>query len=417
LFVNHYAGTPKYGMEYRVFHIAKRMIDAGHAVSVIAASYTHLRTTNPQVDDDWAEEEIEKIKYYWIKVPEYSTNSPARGINIISFVYKLFRYHKVWVNKIKPDVIVSASTYLLDIFPCKFIAKRSGAILLSEIRDIWPLSLVELNGMNPMHPFALVIGLAERATYKSANAIISALPNLQDYCKKNQFKPQELFYIPNGVDAENWEPSILELPVLHKEAIDRSRQKGLFLVGYAGGHVVNMTLMALVEAASILRGKNFHFLFLGKGPEKKYLMEYAEQKKFGNITWLPAVSHGEAKSFMKQMDALYLGWQKRPIYQFGISPNKLMDYMMAEKPIIHACDARYDPVKISGCGISVPPEDANAISAALVCLSKLPKSELIAMGLRGREYVEREHDYKGLSEQYLQAISHTMSSRIMKEEN
>jgi len=56
------------------------------------------------------------------------------------------------------------------------------------------------------------------------------------------------------------------------------------------------------------------------------------------------------------MDILYIGLQRQSLFRFGISPNKLMDYMMAARPIVCAVDAGNDIVSEAGCGITIQPE-------------------------------------------------------------
>ena len=101
------------------------------------------------------------------------------------------------------------------------------------------------------------------------------------------------------------------------------------------------------------------------------------------------------------MDALYIGLQRQPLFRFGVSPNKLMDYMMAAKPVISAIDAGNDMVADAQCGISIAPEDSNAIANAAKTLAGMSKEELDAMGQRGRDYILQHHEYDGLSRDFL----------------
>ena len=49
LLINHYAGTPALGMEYRPYYLAREWVSAGHRVQIVAAAYSHVRTHQPAV--------------------------------------------------------------------------------------------------------------------------------------------------------------------------------------------------------------------------------------------------------------------------------------------------------------------------------------------------------------------------------
>jgi glycosyltransferase involved in cell wall biosynthesis len=104
------------------------------------------------------------------------------------------------------------------------------------------------------------------------------------------------------------------------------------------------------------------------------------------------------------MDIAFIGWNRSPLYRFGVSPNKLFDYMMAGRPVVHAIDAGNDLVSESGCGVSVPPENPQAIANAILCLFKMSQKERKAMGQNGREYVKTHHDYSVLAKKFLEGF-------------
>ena len=87
LLINHYAGSPQHGMEYRPYYLAREWVGGGHRVSIVAASYSHLRLRQPPEDDDFSEQCIDDIRYVWLRTPQYRGNgvrkaartSPCRG--------------------------------------------------------------------------------------------------------------------------------------------------------------------------------------------------------------------------------------------------------------------------------------------------------------------------------------------------
>ena len=77
---------------------------------------------------------------------------------------------------------------------------------------------------------------------------------------------------------------------------------------------------------------------------------------------------------------------------------------MAAKPIIYAIEAGNNPVKEAGCGISVPPEDPEAIADAIRQLAGMSQSERYNMGQRGRDYVLQNHDYRVIARRFLEVL-------------
>ena len=53
------------------------------------------------------------------------------------------------------------------------------------------------------------------------------------------------------------------------------------------------------------------------------------------------------------------------------------------------------------CGISVPAEDIDAVAEAVKKLMLMDEAELSALGVNGKEYVKKHHDYKILAEKFI----------------
>ena len=47
LLINHYAGSPALGMEYRPYYLAREWVRAGHRVQIVAADFSHVRSRQP----------------------------------------------------------------------------------------------------------------------------------------------------------------------------------------------------------------------------------------------------------------------------------------------------------------------------------------------------------------------------------
>lgn len=405
LYINHYAGSRLHGMEFRPWFMAKRWAEAGHTVTIAASSYSHLRTKNPDLKGKKFDEQmLDGIRYFWIAGPEYHGNGIGRIKNMLSFLSGLYRYGKELAKIGVPDAVIASSTYPLDIYPAYHIAKKYNALLIYEVHDLWPLSPIELGGMSPKHPYIRVMQAAENYCYRHSDRVVSLLPNAKEHMVEHGLAPEKFVYVPNGIEKANWEKPFGEPPV-YSEQLAGYHQNGEFLIGYAGAHGIANALDSFVDAGELLREKKIRLVLVGPGPERERLIQKAKDKNLGDVvTFLPPVGRGQIPELLSQMDALYIGLQRQPLFRFGVSPNKLMDYMMAAKPVIFAIDAPNDMVAQAGCGISISPEDSSAIAKAALQLASKPKPELEQMGRRGREYILKNNEYDVLSQRFLEAL-------------
>ena len=403
LLINHYAGSQHHGMEFRPYYLAREWMMAGHKVRIIAGSYSHIRAKNPLgVVDNYAMELIDGIEYCWYRTPIYKGNGIGRVKSILSFIYSLWRDAKVIATAFKPDVVIASSTYPMDIWPAERIAKFAGAKLVYEVHDLWPLSPIELGGMPRWHPFIMWVQWAEDHAYKVANHVVSMLPKTLEYMMSRGLRSDKWAYVPNGVDLGEWN-SREQLPAEIEAALKVVRARGLPILCYAGTHGLANALDVLLDAATLLKGQ-VELVLVGTGPERDRLMRRVAKEVLSNVTMLPSVPKGSIPELLAMIDIAFIGWHSNPLYRFGISPNKLMDYMMAGKPILHSVSAGNDPVAEVGCGITVPPNDPVAIASAAINLLKLNKEELRWMGKQGEIFVVSERSYSVLAKNFLKIL-------------
>lgn len=403
LVINHYAGSPHHGMEYRPYFLAREWQRAGHSVTIAAASRSHLRSANPACGALSTSESVEGINYLWYWTPNYRTNGIARILNMGAFLLQILVHARPLARRCKDGVVIASSTYVLDVLVAYLIAKLARAKLVFEVRDLWPLTLIELGKVSSRSPIIRLLQSAADFGYRNADSVVSVLQSSEPYLRSHGLAPGKFAYIPNGVEMQSWNEDG-ELPYLHREVIDRASRAGHFVVGYAGRHGRANGLDHIVQAAHRLAAEPVTFIFVGDGVEKERLQRLAAELNLENVEFLPTIPRAAVPRFLAGMDALILSWERSPLYRFGISPNKIFDYMMAGKPIIHAVEAPNEPVAESGCGISIPPEDPCAIADAIRALMRMSSAARTEMGERGRSYVKAEHDYKVLAARFLDAI-------------
>lgn len=221
-----------------------------------------------------------------------------------------------------------------------------------------------------------------------------------EYVASQGVSPSKILWIPHGVELERYQKL---LPYLG--APDRP-----FKVMYVGGFLASNSLESILDAASVLvrRGRDdVRFILVGSGDQRESLIERASSLGLANVEFRAAVPKREVARVMGEADAFIYGLKDLPLYRFGISLNKLTDYLAAGRPIIFFGKSSYDPVRDAQAGFSVPPGDPEALADAILRLVALTPHERVEMGERGRRYLLEHHNIPVLSERLLSALRGT----------
>ncbi len=405
LLVNHYAGSPRHGMEYRPYYLAREWVRAGHRVQIVAASFSHVRSRQPEVGAEPRDEVVDGVAYRWLPTPSYASNGVGRVRNIWVFLRRLWREAPRLVAEFAPDVVVASSTYPMDIWVARRIARLACAKLVYEVHDLWPASPIELGGMSRWHPFILLCQKAEDDACRDADVVVSMLPKVADHLHAHGLDLRKLRVVPNGISLDEWQGAGEPLRADIAAHLDVQHGSGRTVVGYAGSHGLPNALDVLLDAAALLRDEAIAFVLVGDGLEKARLARRVRDEGLTNVALFDAVPKAQIPTLLGAIAIAYIGWLRVPIYRFGIAPNKLMDYMMAGCAVLHSVEAGNDPVTEAGCGLTVAPESAVAVAEGLRSLVAKTPAERRAMGERGRAFVLANHTYPVLARRFIEAVS------------
>ena len=395
IIINQYIGSPHHGMEYRHYYLAKNLIELGYKVTLISGSYSHLFSTPPSVDKSFKRENIDGIDYIWVKLPKYnSSKSVGRIWNMLYFAGKLN-----FLKEIEPAHILVSSPSL---FPIKYgykLAKKFNTKLLFEIRDIWPLTLIELSNLKPTHPLIKFMRGYEKFGYKKSDKVISLLPNAKEHFLKHGMEKEKFVYLPNGIELNSSPKAQLPKEILEQIPKDK------FIIAYSGTVGIANNLDYLVEVANLLRDKSdIFFIILGQGGEKARLQTKVDGLKLKNFLFLDPVSKEQVGSFLELIDVAFISLLPEKIFRFGVSPNKVFDYMYAKKPIIWAIEAGNNLVQEANCGVSVPLDKTGELKDTIVRLQGLSSQMLKKLGENGYNFVIKNHSYHELSKRLIKII-------------
>ena len=380
----------------------------GHYVTIVGGTKSHLRIRNPRATRPSSPEDVDGIHFVWLPTPAYSGNGLRRAINIIAFAARLVQMSSDLARRIEPNLVITSSTHPLDIYGGRQIARLTGAVLIHEVHDLWPLTLVELGGMPRWHPFVMLLQAAENHAYKKADRVASMLPAALSHMQQHGLSQDHFDYVPNGVAVREWERPE-PLPAVHDNALVRLATTSKFVVGYAGGFALSNDIDSLLQSLDYVRYADVHLVLVGTGDRRGEM----ETRYVGErVTFLPPISKAAIPSLLARFDVCFLGMKRSPLYRFGVNPNKMFDYMMAGRPIISAIAAANDPVSESGAGLTVDPQSPEAIARAIDTLATESAMERRLRGERGRAYVLQHHDYAVLAKRFLQGDTSGSSTPV-----
>ncbi len=401
LYIDHYAGSPEMGMEFRPYYLSREWVKMGHKVIIIAGDYSHLRKNNPIVKKDFQTDEIDGIEYVWLKTGTYEGNGVARAITMERFVRKIYTHARKIANDWKPDVVIASSTYPLDTYPAQRIARLAKCKYIHEVHDMWPATLYEIGGMSRLHPFVIVMQIAENSAYENCDKCVSLLPYAKEYMMKHGLIPDKFVNIQNGVVEEEWDNPEL-IPENHRRFFEENTDK--FIVGYHGGFALSNCMDTLLDTAKMINDPEIKFVLVGDGVEKRRLIQRKHEEKIDNVVFMDSVSKKAIPNLISFYDISVILGKPSPLYRFGLCINKMYDSMMGGKPIICAVSAQRTLVELFDCGTQVNSGKPEDIKEAIVSLKGLSKTEREIIGNNGKNAVLKEYTYQKLARQFAEVF-------------
>ena len=412
--VNHYASPPDHPTGSRHFDLARNLSARGDRVTVYAAGFSHATGREERLTRGrlYRSEWFDGVQFVWLRTVPYRGNTWRRQLNMLSFLAAFVVVQTRWP---KPDVVVGSTVHPFAAFGGWLAARLRGARFVYEIRDLWPQTLVDLGALKVGSPGERLLRALEAFLVRRASVVVTLLPGMRDYLTERRLPADHVVYIPNGVDLVGFDShaeadadadAATPEPVMRTlEEIRRFGEEGRFVLGYVGSFGRVNRLDVVVRAAAIAEQQEpgrIGVILVGDGPERADLDRLAAA--IPAVVIGPSVPKRNVPAILQALDAAVVHTTATPVYRYGISFNKLFEYMAAERPIVFATESAYDPVAATGSGMSVPPDDPEALARAFLELAGMTAQARAAMGVAGREYVEREHNMARLGEAFAAVV-------------
>jgi glycosyltransferase involved in cell wall biosynthesis len=375
----------------------RELARAGHDCVVITSDSNALAEV-PAFPGRFKCAQIEGVQFCWLRTFKYQTAKSVRRIlSWLDFEWQLWRLPKECLPP--PEAVIVSSLSLFTILNGLVLRARYRCRLIFEVRDIWPLTLTEEGGVGRWNPFVLLLGFIERIGYRQADEVVGTMPNLGEHVAKVLGYSRKVHCIPMGIDRD-------ALPLRGSSAdnpLSALLPQGKFLIAHVGAMGISNaldTFMACAEA--MLDQPEVHFVTVGDGD-----LRPAYERRFGhlpNLTFAPKIPKKVVPGVLAACDLLYFSTHPSEVWQYGQSLNKVIDYMLAGKPIVASYTGYPSMINEAGCGTFVPAGDVNCLRREIIRYTSLSALERAACGERGRQWILHHRPYDKLASQYLRIL-------------
>ncbi|MGY2409956.1 glycosyltransferase family 4 protein [Pseudomonas pergaminensis] len=381
----------------RGWFLVEEMNKSGCETVVITSDSNNLVDV-PELSRRVTEQTVSGVKIIWLKTLKYSVaKSATRILSWFHFEWNLFFLNKKALPR--PDVIVVSSLSLLTIINGLLLKRKYKCRLVFEVRDIWPLTIVEEGGFSSGNLFVKALSVIEKLAYKRSDLIVGTMPNLSEHVRAETGLSRPVFCIPMGV-SEDHLGQVKELP---EDYVKQYFSVAKFRVVHAGTIGITNALEVFFEAAALMQDyADIEFLMIGDGALKAHY-----QEKYGhlaNLTFAPKISRDMVQSALAKSDLLYFSVYASKVWHYGQSLNKVIDYMLAGKPVIASYSGYPSMINEAECGVYVPAGDVEALVLGILDMKFKSAEEREEMGARGKKWLLDNRNYPKLAQDYMSLL-------------
>ena len=384
-----YVSKPGHGyVGMRGYYLMEELSKLGFNIDLISSSSSSFLN---QSEPNKSKVISNTFHFHQIKGINYANaNSLARIISWIEFEIKFFFLNKK-KNLRKPDIIFISSLSALSILNGLFWKKFYSARLVFEVRDIWPLTLIEEGGYSKINPLIFFLSIIEKLGYKYSDLIIGTMPNLLEHVENVlPNNSSKVICIPFGFPGNN-------STNLFRYDLSANSNNTNFILGYMGtvGKTNALeTLFSAIETIDLVKlGIECHIG--GDGPLlNTYKNKY---KNIKNLKFLGHIRKENVAEVLSSFDVVYFSTFNSRVWEYGQSLNKIVDYMLSGKPILASYSGYPSMINEADCGWFIEAEDSEALAKKIIDVSTLSKKNLTRRGIRGREWILKNRNYSKLA--------------------
>lgn len=351
---------PEHGPHNRHFWFAKHLKEQGYNPVVFVAS--RERGNAIQMIEDDAPFKVDDsygFPFVYIRIKDYGESMKKRILSIFEFHKRLNKYVDTFVGMYgKPDVILGSNGYPLSPWLANRFAKKYQAASICEICDLWPLSLEEYDIIKPGGAIAKAMYVLERKNYENANAIIFSMEGGGDYIRDKgwdidsggKIDLAKVHHINNGIDLDAFRENTDAFTCPVSELTDNGKVK----IVYAGSVRKANNIGYLVDVAECMQDdEQVEFVALGAGDELEELREKVRERGLSNISFPGAIDKREIPASLEKARLLLLLYSSMQVNlsQYGMSQNKLFDYLASGKPVLSNLPSNYSIINKYDCGV------------------------------------------------------------------
>lgn len=410
--IDHYSSEPKYGGISRQYDFAVELGKRGYNVVVIASGFSHF--THKYIVEEGHDLKVstvrDHVRYVYLRTSSYGENNGGgRAKSIVDFMCKVLKYEATVAQEYgAPDVVTGCSVHPLAWIAAYKIARKYKVRFVAEVRDFWPRIWVVSGDKKKTDPMVLFFGAVQSWAFRKADRIIYSMYHGDKYlCGELKIPRSKVYLIGQPMDCGRFDENKKRMDLLPEEI--REFMAGSFVCAFAGYYMTYEGVYVMLEAQKMLEAKGLpvKMIFAGSGEEKDGMQKYAAAQNLKNVLIYDRIAKEAVPALISHVDICMAHLEvkgKREVYQYGVSKNKVNEYLYSGACTLYGFLYKDDEVEECGGGMVFEPYNAAELADKIEKIYRMEPEKRKEFGKKGREYIRSNRSVEILTDKMLEVL-------------